>query len=329
MFVTANRTTAETMTRPLYEVFATLSMALPDRATGSAFYGQSGSNAQGGAEASRSMSLGPDYGYRVRTSLGQTNDLLALGQAQSAYGRYEASVERIGTHDTSVLTASGALVTVGGRVFATRPVQQGFGLIEVPGVAGVRGRLNNQDVGRTDANGDLLVPEMIPYYANRVSIADEDLPMDYKIDHSERLLAPPLQGGAVARFNVERLRAITGSVVMSVSGTDVDPSYGQLVVHIDMAHAGPAPVKTPLGKHGEFYLENVQPGRYPAELDSATGACRFDLVVPASDAAFIDAGRTRCIGREIPGLSPPGTVEPLPTAAPPPPRRQEGERTTP
>jgi len=44
------------------------------------------------------------------------------------------------------------------------------------------------------------------------------------------------------------------------------------------------------------------------------------LVVPASDAAFIDAGRTRCIGRDVPGLSPPGTVEPLPTAAPPPPR---------
>jgi outer membrane usher protein len=311
LFVTASRTTAAAATKPLYEIFANLTFALPDRATASTFYNQSGSVAQGGVEASRSLSLGPDYGYRVRASMGPTNDFLALGQAQSAYGRYEAGVERIGDQTTSLVSASGSLVTAGGHVFASRPVQQGFGVIEVPGVEGVRGRLNNQDIGRTDSNGNLLVPEMIPYYANKVSIADEDLPMDYKIGHTERLLAPPLLGGAVARFEVEKLRVVTGSIVMNVGGADVFPSYGQLVVHQGLAENA-----SPLGKQGEFYLENLQPGRYPAELDSAKGTCRFDLVVPASDAAFIDAGRTRCIGAAVSSAAPAGTVEPLPAAVP-------------
>jgi outer membrane usher protein len=148
---------------------------------------------------------------------------------------------------------------------------------------------------------------MIPYYANRISIADEDLPMDYKIGRTEHLLAPPFMGGAVARFDVEKLRVVTGSIVMSIGGADVFPSYGQLVVHQGLLEAS-----SPLGKQGEFYLENVQPGRYAAELDSAKGTCRFDLVVPANDAAFIDAGRTRCIGAGVLNVNPPGTVEPLP-----------------
>lgn len=315
LFITANRTTAASATKPIYDVFVNLSVALPDRATASAFYNQSGSVAQGGVEAQRSLSVGPDYGYRVRAVMGPTNDFLALGQAQSAYGRYEAGVERIGDQTTSLVSASGALVTVGGHVFASRPVQQGFGLIEVPGVEGVRGRLNNQEIGRTDSDGNLLVPEMIPYYANRISIADEDLPMDYKIGRTEHLLAPPFMGGAVARFEVEKLRVVTGSIVMSIGGADVFPSFGQLIVHQGLLEAS-----SPLGKQGEFYLENVQPGRYAAELDSAKGTCRFDLVVPANDAAFIDAGRTRCIGVGVLNVNPPGTVEPLPVvpAATPP-----------
>jgi outer membrane usher protein len=313
IFLTATRTAADNMSKPLYELYVTLTVALPDRATASAFYQQEGSQGTGGLDAQRSMGLGPDYGYHVRASLGPTNDFLADGQAQSAYGRYEASAERVGGHDTTVLSTSGALVTVGGHVFATRPVQQGFGLIEVPGVAGVRGTLNNQEIGRTDSDGNLLVPEMIPYYANRVGIADEDLPMDYRIDETERLLAPPLQGGAVARFDVVHLRTITGSVLMNVGGVDVAPRYGQMLVHVGLdEHA------SPIGKQGEFYFENLQPGTYPAEIDASVGTCRFDLVVPAGDGPFIDAGRSKCIGRVPPGLRPEGTIEPLgdPPAAP-------------
>ncbi|HEX4405872.1 MAG TPA: hypothetical protein VH560_13640, partial [Polyangia bacterium] len=41
------------------------------------------------------------------------------------------------------------------------------------------------------------------------------------------------------------------------------------------------------------------------------GTCRFDLVVPAGGGAFVDAGRSKCIGRLPPGLRPEGAVEPL------------------
>ncbi|HVZ75164.1 MAG TPA: fimbria/pilus outer membrane usher protein [Polyangia bacterium] len=309
VFVTGTRTQAETLTKPLYEIFATVVVALPDRATASAYYDQQNGSASGGADLQRSLPLGPGYGYRLHASTGSVTDLSGTAQAQSAYGRYEATFERLAGHDTTTLTASGGLVTLGGHVFATRPVQQGFGLIEVPGVAGVRGYVNNQEVGRTDGDGNLLVPEMIPYYANRLGIADEDLPLDYRLDDTERLVAPPMLGGTTARFGVERQRAVSGRVVLNVGGSDVAPSYGEIVVKV-----GTEERTSPLGRGGEFFFEDLGAGTYAAELDSAAGACKLDLVVPGGDKAVVDLGPVRCIGRVIPGMTAPGGVVPVPAA---------------
>jgi outer membrane usher protein len=314
LYVSGTRTEAETMLHPLYEVFASLTVTLPDRATASAFFQSQNTTASGGAEVQRAMGLGPDYGSRARVTQGTTTDALVSGLAQSEYGRYEATYERFGNRNLTILSTSGAFVTLGGHVFATRPVQQGYGLIQVPGAPGVRGTLNNQVVGRTDGDGNLLVPELIPYYANRLGIADDDLPLDYKVDASARLVAPPLRGGTVATFGVEKLHAVTGSVVMSLGGADVAPSFGQLTVK-----RGLDEVTSPLGKNGEFYFDNLPPGKYAAEVEAEAGTCKIDVVVPASPnaaSAFVDAGRLRCLGRGVPEPGAPPSVEPPPAAAP-------------
>ena len=52
--------------------------------------------------------------------------------------------------------ASGSIVGIGGRLFATRPVDQSFALVRVPGVPDVRAYLSNQEIGRTNGHGDLF-----------------------------------------------------------------------------------------------------------------------------------------------------------------------------
>jgi len=311
VFVTANRTTAATMPRASYDLFATLTVALPDRTTASAFYQQHDAQAGGGAEVQRPLPLGTGYGYRVRGVVGADNEVDAAAQGQTSFGRYEAAATHVAGQTTTSLTAAGGVVALGGEVYATRPVQQGFGVIQVPGVAGVRGYLNNQEVGRTDRNGNLLVPELIPYYGNRLGIADEDLPIDYRVGGTERLLAPPLRGGAVARFDVERVKIVVGSVALDLGGGRLtSPAYGTIVVRAGLQQAS-----SPLGRQGEFYFENLRPGRFVAEVDSGAGACRFELDVPNADKAFVDVGRIKCAGQA--GAPAPGSVPPGPAAAPP------------
>ena len=68
-------------------------------------------------------------------------------------------------------------MAIGGGLHATRPVQESFALVRVPGMKGVRAYLSHQEVGRTNRNGDVLVPNLLPYYGNRLDIADEDVPL--------------------------------------------------------------------------------------------------------------------------------------------------------
>lgn len=309
LFLTADRTVAQNQSGPTYDAFLTVSWALPDRVTASAFASRDNGTSSAGAEADRPLPMGPGYGYRVRAAtLGGEGDFSVDATGQTDFGRYEAGYERTGDSNTATASAAGGLVAIGGHVYATRPVQASYGLIRVPGVAGVRGYLNNQEVGHTDARGDLLVPDLVPNYGNRLSIADEDLPIDYRVGRREELLAPADRAGAIATFDITRVRTVTGSVAMEMGGRTLVPAFGQLTVRVGLTD-----VVSPLGRGGEFYFENLPPGRYAGVAEAEPGACRLEIDVPAEGSAFIDAGRLHCIG--TPPGPPTAPVQPLPKAA--------------
>ena len=123
---------------------------------------------------------------------------------QTRFGRYDVLQQHVDGQAVTTVNASGSIVGIGGRVFASRPVEQSFALVRVPGVSHVRAFMSNQEVGQTDGNGNLLVPNLLPYYGNHLSIADVDVPLDLSIGASEMTLAPPYRGGAVALFPVTR-----------------------------------------------------------------------------------------------------------------------------
>jgi outer membrane usher protein len=54
------------------------------------------------------------------------------------------------------------------------------------------------------------------------------------------------------------------------------------------------PMEGLIGRDGEFYVENISPGTYPATISYRGEECNFDLVVPASDQMFIDVGEVTC-----------------------------------
>jgi outer membrane usher protein len=168
-------------------------------------------------------------------------------------------------------------------------VQDGYALVSVPGVPGVRAALNNQEVGRTDSRGRLLVPNLLPYYGNRLSITDQDIPIDYSIAVTDRLVAPPVKGGSVVTFPARRVQAFVGTLVVESGGRTITPAYGQLTVT-----AEGQTFESPIGRDGEFYLENLPRGRHPAVIDHKDAACRFTLEAPVSAASLVDVGTVRC-----------------------------------
>jgi outer membrane usher protein len=149
--------------------------------------------------------------------------------------------------------------------------------------------MSNQVVGTTNRNGDLLIPNLLHYYGNRVGIDDKDIPLDHDIGATERTIAPPYRGGVVVAFPVRRVQSVAGSIAIDEGGVAVSPAYGQIVVT-----AGERRVISPLDEVGNFYLEDLAPGSYAAEVQYAKGVCNFALVVPAGSTALVDVGAVRC-----------------------------------
>ncbi len=273
------------------EAFVGLSYFLGRNTTALASYSHQDGQNTGSIDVQKSLPVGTGFGYRLSGTTGDgPGSASGLVQYNARFGRYESSVLRLGGETSSTLSASGGIVALGGTVIPTRPVVDSFALIRVPGLSGVHGTASNQDVGTTNGSGDLLIPSLIPYYGNRIGIADRDVPIDYEIGSVERTVATPRRGGAVVEFPVKRVTTVTGRVLIVEAGTEKIPAYGELTV---TATGGKAQV-SPVGGDGGFYLENLSPGRYPATVEYKEAVCRLTLVVPASPSAFVNLGTVRC-----------------------------------
>jgi len=309
MFVTASRSEQKGLPTSL-EVFSGITYFLGDRTT--ATVSNDYSHQQNGAsqnttafEAQRSLPLGSGFGYRVQANRTEQNTPptpggptessteqyggLARLQYQAGYGFYEASYQRSAGKDSTFLTAAAGLVAIGGSLHVSRPVQDAFALIRVPDVPGVRGYLSNQEVGRTDSSGNLLVPNLLPYFGNRIGIAAEDVPLEYTLAATEQLVGPPVRGGAVVSFPARRIQGLVGNLLIDRQGQALIPAYGELTVT-----AEGQPYSSPIGRDGEIYLENVPAGRHSGLIEHRDTTCRFTLDVPVSAASLVDLGAIRC-----------------------------------
>jgi outer membrane usher protein len=285
-----------------------LTWVLGERTTGNVQADRSATaRSTGSVGVQRSLQNGPGYGYRLDAASGDGSVTAAELQAQGDHGRIEALYQRAGGRGTGWATGSGGIVFMGGDAFFTRAIQDGYALVQVPGVEGVRTYLNSLEVGRTDARGNVLVPGLLPYNANRVSIRPADVPIDYDLDAFEQLVAPPRRVGAQVRFEVRRIQTVTGTLSIAEPAGDVTPAYGELRVQ-------GAKESSPLGSNGRFYLTALEPGRHAAEVEYGGGVCRFPLDVPASTAALTDVGAIRCVAGVTSKVD--GTVGPIARASP-------------
>lgn len=274
------------------EASAVLAYSFGGGFTASAGGGITPAGPEASADFARPVPASNGAGFRVAATAGPMPRASAVGRYQSLFGHYGASVDLDASGLHTSLEASGALVAVAGAgVFVAPPIQNGFAVIRVPGVKGIRGYLDNRDVGATDADGDLFVPNLVPYYGNRLRIADHDLPLDYSVDGGEILLSPPLRGGAVAVFSVKRTVFYRGRVVIKDGATEAAPSYGELTISI-----GGAAASSPLGKEGEFELSDVPPGEHRARVAWGGEVCQFELNAPppSGKGPIVELGDVEC-----------------------------------
>ncbi|HET6522221.1 MAG TPA: fimbria/pilus outer membrane usher protein, partial [Geminicoccaceae bacterium] len=123
-----------------------------------------------------------------------------------------------GDGDTNLRAGvSGSVAMVDGKAKASRRLGRAFGMVALPGYPGVRVYLDNREVGRTDADGFLVLPALRAYQANRVRIEIEDLPLEAQIAADEVAAVPFERAGVTIGFVVNGERQAT-AVLLAADG---------------------------------------------------------------------------------------------------------------
>lgn len=233
------------------------------------------------AQAQRALGREPGWGWRVQADDGEQGS--AAVEYQDAYGVYRAGADRSGSDTRTFLGATGGLAWFSGALLPARRIESAFGLVRVPGAPGIGVWFENELIGYTDADGELLLPTLRPYQSNEVRIDAADLPLDAVLA-VDRLSGVPYYGsGVVLEFPLRVERSATFTLVRA-DGRAVPAG-----ATVQVADGPPQPV----GEDG-FVFAPVPAGTSTVVARWADQACHATVTVPTRGEMMPDLGRIAC-----------------------------------
>ncbi|MCX7173360.1 MAG: fimbria/pilus outer membrane usher protein [Proteobacteria bacterium] len=196
-------------------IFALLSLPL-DASTNLSFSSQS---VRGGSTANsndftitlqHNLPMGEGSGYRLQQRSDGARE--ASYSYQNNVGTYVLDAAQAQGSTATRLSVSGGVAFLGGNAFPSRRIDQSFAVVRIPDYPNVRILADNQPAGRTDANGNALIPRLRAYDINVISIDQRDLPMDAEIGAVKVEAVPYFHSGIDTRFPIKRSRGATLSI---------------------------------------------------------------------------------------------------------------------
>lgn len=266
--------------------FIGVTVALDLRATLSASMQRDRERTFGVVDASRAIDGDGGFGWHVQGRSGA--DAGGLGEVGWLGNRGQLTVgaSDVGPSSYSYADANGAIVLMGGHVFAARRIDDAFALVTTEGAADVPVLLENRRTGVTDSRGLLLVPRLNAYQDNRLAIDPLDLPADDRVQRVEATIAPADRSGVMVRFPVKRVRAALTTLV-DESGAPLP--LGSTVATGDGGNAI-------VGYDGMVYLDDLE-GSTILDVDiQGGGHCKATLDYPSHARNLPDLGPLVCRG---------------------------------
>jgi outer membrane usher protein len=226
----------------------------------------------GGNVAVGSGGQGPAY---RQMSLNWRNDVIGLGA-----GLYGTPGK-----DNHWAEAAGSVIVMDGSAFAANRVNDAFTLVSTGGMADVGVRYENQEIGRTDRNGHLLVPWASAYYAAKYEIDTLRLPPAIRVDQAEQRIAVAAGGGALLRFKLTQISAASIGLV-DPDGKPI--KLGSVALHRESG------VRAPVGWDGLVYFDQLSADNHLA-LQLADGKqCTAHFALPPGQARIAHIKAVPC-----------------------------------
>lgn len=242
----------------------------------------------------KNLPLGEGFGGRIlaERAEGQEGTIGAYDlqlQYNGRYGQLAGECSRADRTDAYSFSVAGAVAYVGRTLGLTRPIQDSFALVKVGDLKDVQVFFNNQEMGRTDASGKILIPNLGSYQDNQITVNDRDIPMEYTLSEVARYVSPPLRSGSFVEFGATKIQAVIGTLKVKIGEALKTAEYVEFKLMVEGKER-----LFPTGKDGEFYLENLKPGTYRGQVHFLDKDRFFEVTVPKSDEILVDIGEVIC-----------------------------------
>ncbi len=231
--------------------------------------------------------LGKGYGYNVFASNNSNRYAGADVTLQNEIGAYTARVGQGRGQASYEVDASGSAIYFAGNGFLARKLTQSFALVKVPNFPGVDVFYENQLMGKTDRNGNLLITELLPYQENSVEIEPTTLPLDTQIDVTRENVIPYLHSGVLAEFSVKRMQGV--ELHLRTPSGNFMPVGAEFILNND------SNCETfPVGYDGEVYIPEVKDRLLEGSVNWENHVYYFSVRLPNTNDPIIELGDVPC-----------------------------------
>jgi outer membrane usher protein len=156
----------------------------------------------GGVELVKTQSQDPDsYGWRLRDREGDVADRAASLSYRTPYARMAVGAQQFGQSSQATGEVEGAIAAVNGGVFLTNRIDDAFAVVDA-GAPAVDVTYENRPAGRTNDQGQLLVPRLRANETSWLSIDPNSLPVNAVVPRTKIAVMPSDRGAVVADFGV-------------------------------------------------------------------------------------------------------------------------------
>ncbi|MFZ9405992.1 MAG: fimbria/pilus outer membrane usher protein [Burkholderiaceae bacterium] len=236
----------------------------------------------GAVSMQRAVPVGEGWGWRLRAD--DNRNLQAGTTLQTGVGAYNLELARQGSDTAARLGVQGGLIFMEGKAFASRRTTDSFALVRVPGHPGVRVFSNNQPVATTDADGVAIVPRLLAYQRNVISIDEQDFPLDTQLGTLRADAVPWYRSGTVVQFEAKRVASAEFTVVNERG----EPLPKGLTIRLEGQ-----PESSVTIEGGRAYLSGLQ-AKNRAIVTLPQGRCVVEFDFKAGSDPLPDLGRLTC-----------------------------------
>ncbi len=215
--------------------------------------------------AQRNLPLGTGVGYRFLAERGSASR--AEGEVQLRTETNEFQLEASQTEFGRTLRGSvqGAIGFLGGKIFATRRISDSFAVVKAGDYEGVHVFSENQPIAVTGKDGTAVVPRLLSYQVNHLSIDPTDLPLDATMNDSSLNARAGRRTGVLVEFPVSMMNGVLLKVVEEAGEPIRTPATLTLQGKSE---------SFPIGYSGIAYITGFVPGRTLLTVTWKGGSCR-------------------------------------------------------